>query len=129
EPAKRPASRQTPAAETSGGSPAGRAAGPRSATTAPGTPRADQADHSGEAVRLPEVRPGPARRRPATPQAPGRRDTARPGRGDGVSPAPTHLHGLRHPHLCPVTPRCPHGGVGPPAASLTGRPGRWLPPG
>jgi len=48
---------------------AGRAAGPRMPTTAPGAPGADQAGHFGEAIRLPQVRAGPSWRKPAIPTA------------------------------------------------------------
>ena len=51
-------------------------------------------------------------------KAPGSRNPSRPSRGDGVSPAPAHLHGLRHPHLCLAAGGCPGRGIRRPVASL-----------
>src|SRR5205085_10524405 len=99
---QRPAPRQTPTARALVGPQEGRAARPRTAATPLGAARAGQADHPLDALGLPKVRASPSRRRLSPPPAPGRRDTARRSRGDGIPPAPAHLHGLRHPYLCLV---------------------------
>src|SRR5262249_13216976 len=120
---------ETPTAEAVLRSPAGLAAGRGTSATAPRAAGADKAGHLRDATRLPPVRPSPTRRRPATPQAPSRRDTSHPARGDGVSPAPAYVYGLRRPHLGLVACGHPDRGFRPPVAGRISYSGRRLPPG